>query len=204
MVIRKPPIREMQMDLIGLGLLLAVAVGGYVLFLHGPLADAWVKKKVCSKREEIVRHVDELKSQSLKRRQEMRDLETDLVRLNNELRAPVGIDELIKRLDDLARQCNLEIARWQPRGTEPHAEYEVHIFQVQGNSTFLGLYRWLALIESGVPLLDVTHFAIRVNRAPELGEAETQDDPRNCEFECTLKMYRGWRGDAVEMAAAKP
>jgi len=83
------------------------------------------------------------------------------------------------RLDELSAQCGVTVARWQPIGIESGAEYQAHLFVVEGTARFPALYRWFASLEGGVPYLDVTHFAIDGDRSG--------DQP--CHFECSMRFY---------------
>jgi hypothetical protein len=88
-------------------------------------------------------------------------------------------DELLVRLNEISAQCGVNVARWQPIGVELGAEYQAHLFVVEGTARFPALYRWFASLEGGVSYLDVTHFAI---------QADPSDD-QPCRFECSMRFY---------------
>jgi hypothetical protein len=188
-------LKGMQIDLVGAALAVIIAAGGYGLYLHAPLSDARMGEPVHRRRVALDQEVASLRQACAARTREIEQARGQLSKLSASLRSPGTIDELLARLDNLASQCGVQIASWQPGGEEQHDQYNTHLYWIQGRASFPDLCQWLALVENGVPLLDVTHFAIRSPGAKEEG---------TCQFECTLKLYTGWDNGAMEVAVAEP
>lgn len=185
-------LKEMKIDLAGIALFMLIAAGGYAMFLHEPLADAMAEHAVqenCRKAQQKLTTLQEKLLSAYRKRDAMRD---KLDRLGTLSAAPDSMDELLSRLDQLAEECGVQIVQWRPIGLEEHEDYTVRVFSVQGQAEFTGLSRWFALIESGVPLLDVTHFSVG---------AEKTAGKTTCKFECTLKLCNGGKLKNVEMVA---
>lgn len=66
---------------------------------------------------------------------------------------------------------------------------------MQASANFAGVHGWLAMLEAGVPLLDVTHFDITAAGDPIKGR---------CEFSCSLRMYSANSPEAMQLASAHP
>lgn len=188
--------RELQIDLCGTVSALLLAVAGYGLYLHAPLSDAMRRAPVEERCAEVERQVASLKSTCAARIEENEQMRGRLATLAAALRSPAGTDELLSRLDRLATECGLDIGGWQPGGEESHDQYATHVYWIQGRASFPDLCKWLSLVESGVPLLDVTHFTVR-------GGGERSVNGK-CDFDCTLRLYTGWDASITEVAKATP
>jgi hypothetical protein len=188
-------LKGMQIDLAGAALAIVVVSSGYLLYLRAPLSDTLMGDPVHRHRVAVDQQVAALRQACAARTREIEEARGRLAKLSAALRSPGTIDELLARLDNLASQCGVQIASWQPGGEEQHDQYTTRLYWIHGRAAFPDLCKWLALVENGVPLLDVTHFAIRSSGA----KAEAA-----CEFECTLKLYTGWDSGAMEVAVAQP
>jgi hypothetical protein len=189
-------LREYKIDLCGAAAALLLAGAGYGIYLHKPLSDASRREPMRQRCADVYRESESLRATCATRQKELEATRARLITLAASLRSPAGTDELLSRLDHLATECGVQIGGWQPGGEDTRDQYSAHVYWIQGKASFPDLRKWLSLVENGVPLLDVTHFAIR-------GAGERMADGK-CEFECTLRLYTGWDAAVTEVAKAGP
>lgn len=189
-------VRDLQIDLYGAAAAVVLVAAGYGLYLHKPLSDAMRRGAMQERYAQVNEQVTTLRSACSSQQKETENSRLRLATLAASLRSPGGTDELLSRLDHLASECGLQLGGWQPGGEEVHDQYSTHIYWIQGRAAFPDLCKWLSLVESGVPLLDITHFTIR-------GAGERSIDDK-CDFECTLRLYTGWDAAVTEVAQVTP
>jgi hypothetical protein len=170
-------------------------VAGYVLLLDQPLRDMLAGKDL---EEHQAAAAQTILSSQAGYRSQLCALEQARAELQLRTRGLAGSElpgEVLARINELARQCDVRISRWQPQNVQMLAEYQQQAFSLDGVATWSALLQWFALVEEGVPLLDVTH--VTVGTPSGAGQSA-------CEFSCSLKLYRGKSEQAVEMAVARP
>lgn len=195
MVISKNSLRGVELDVAGLAAVIGLAVAGYLLLLRGPAQDVLAAKPLEQEQAVAARDLVSLQAEYSRR---FRELETSRGKLASQggWLADTNLPaDVLSRVNELARQCNVRITRWQPQGVQNCQEYQEQLFSMDGVATWPGLLQWMALTEQGVPLLDVSHFSLSTPANPGQGEFE---------FSCSLKLYRGAASPGVQTVAVKP
>lgn len=187
--------KGLQIDVAGAAAVVALLAVGYFVLIRGPLADVRAGRNLGIEQRDAAEAINALNRQYLADMGELKAKRSLLARRAGWLSHPDLPDEILSRLNELARACDVRIVRWQPQGAQAFAQYRVQTYSVEGAARWPGLLRWFALIEEGAPLLDVTHFTVTASADP----SATQ-----CEFACSLKLYLGKTDEALQMAAVKP
>lgn len=192
MVIPRIQLKGLEIDLAGAAAVVAIGVVAYALLLHEPLCDALAGNRLQEQQLEAARAISELQADYSTRFRKLEQTRKDLAVRARWLMSPDPPTEVLARINEFAHQCEVRISRWQPQETESFGEYQQQVFAIDGAATWPALLQWLALVEEGVPLLDVTHLSIAAPTAPGQG---------TCEFACSLKLYRGQETEALRVAA---
>jgi len=166
-------------DAAGVAVLALIVLGGYALLVHTSLGHLLRAEPVRRQHRGMQATVAALRKQCQTTRASLDEERHRLTRAAAQIPGVQATDEVLVRLNEISAQCGVTVARWQPIGIEFGAEYQAHLFVVEGTARFPALYRWFASLEGGVSYLDVTHFAI-------YGE---QSDDGPCRFECSMKFY---------------
>lgn len=166
-------------DTAGVALLAAIMLAGYALLVHTSLCHLLRSDAVRQQHRNMQATVADLSEQCRTTRELLDETQQRLTRAAAQIPGTQATDELLVRINEISAQCGVTVARWQPIGIESGAEYQAHLFVVEGTARFPALYHWFASLEGGVPYLDVTHFAIQGDR--------TGDQP--CRFECSMRFY---------------
>ncbi|MBI4581330.1 MAG: hypothetical protein HY718_16635 [Planctomycetes bacterium] len=194
MVIPRVNLKGLEIDLAGAAAVIAVLVAGYLLLLRIPLEDAMAGAELIAKQRATAQAIGSLQKEYVDRFRRLKQAEQTLAMRASWLTRSDLPGEVLGRINELARQGDVRIIRWQPRGLQVLSEYQVQLFSVEGAAAWPSLLRWLALIEEGVPLLDVTHFTVNTPATP--GQVD-------CDFSCSLKLYLGGGGQARQVAAVE-
>ncbi len=195
MVKLKLRLNGLEADVVGALAAAAAVALGYGLLVHRPAVAALRYDSVLAFRQAGEAELVKLRqSCALKARQ------TDLLRSRlaerpDRLADSRSCEAILSKVNGLAAECDLGIIRWQPRGAEDNPEYRSTLYTMQGSASFAGVHSWLALLEAGVPLLDVTHFDMTAGGDPIKGL---------CEFSCDLRMYSACPQETVQLASARP
>lgn len=195
MVIWKPNLKGLEVDLAGAAAILLVAVGGYALFLRAPLRDAMNGSRLTEQQAEAAAAIASLQSDYKSRVHRIEQAQTRLAAQTGWLGDADAPSEVLARINEFARQCEVRIGRWQPQPIRVCSDYREQTFVVDGEAAWPALLQWLGLVEAGVPLLDMTHFTISTPVSPGQG---------GCTFSCTLKLYRGKDKPMVQVVAVHP
>ena len=174
-----------RLDLTAAGALLSplAVVAAYFVCLHGPLATALQRESTRRTEQEMAWRLADLQKTCLAKMERIRTAQTYLADQRLADNSTDFSDQTLDRVARLASECGVVLGRWQPVGVHRAEGYETRAFTVQGTSAFPALRNWFALVESGAPQLDMTHFSIRETQGPA-------GRPGNlCEFECTLKLH---------------
>ncbi len=174
-----------RLDLTAAGGLLAplAVLAAYGLCLHGPLTTALQRESTRRTERELAAELTDLQKTCLARMERIRAAQAYLADHRLATDGADFSDQALDRLARLASECGVVLGRWQPIGVHQAEGYETRAFTVQGTAPFPALRNWFALVESGAPQLDMTHFSIRETQGP----AGRPGNP--CEFECTLKLH---------------
>jgi len=154
-------------------------LGGYALLVHTSLCHLLRAEPVRRQHSGMHATMAALREQCRTTRALLDEEQQRLARAAANIPATQATDELLVRLNEISAQCGVNVARWQPIGIESGAEYQAHLFVVEGTARFPALYRWFASLEGGVSYLDITHFAIQADRS----------DDQSCRFECSMRFY---------------
>ncbi len=185
-------LKGMEVDLAGAAAVVAIGALAYALLLHEPLGDALAGNKLQQQQLLATRAIGELQSEYSTRFRRLEQTRKDLDVRARWLMNPDPPAEVLARINEFARQCDVRITRWQPQASAAFAEYQEQVFAIDGAATWPALLQWFALVEEGVPLLDVTNLAVSAPTTPGQG---------TCEFACSLKLYRGKEKETVRVAA---
>lgn len=166
-------------DAAGVAVLALIVLGGYALLVHASLCHLLRADAVRRQHSGMQAAVAAMREQCQTTRASLDEAQQRLTRAAAKIPGPQPTNELLVRLNEISAQCGVTVARWQPMGIESGAEYQAHLFVVEGTAHFPALYRWFASLEGGVSYLDVTHFAIQGD----------QSDDQPCRFECSMKFY---------------
>ena len=192
--------RQYDVDLAGLGLLVAVTVVGYALAIHGPLSDSFRHDRARREQEEMALKVASLRARGAAIEAKIEHAKHRLSSMEAKLLDSHAVDEVIARLHDAASQCKVVLTRFQPTVASRQTGYQSRKFLVEGHGPFRALHRWFSQIESDVPYLDVTHFSIRSS-----GKQVSQADGESvCHFECSQRLYLGESDAAGTALAGQP
>jgi len=183
MVTRFKHWRRYDADVAGVGLFALVALVGYALVVHRPLADSLGYDQTLQQREETAAGVASLRAQCVSIKDQIDQANRRLTSAELDGRGSHTVDELISRLHAVGSQCGVVLTRLQPTTGTKEPGFQVTRFLVEGRASFPAIHRWFALIESSMPYLDVTHFAVRGSN-----DKDTQGATL-CLFECSLKFY---------------
>ena len=171
--------RKYDVDLAGLGLLVAILFVGYIVFIGNPLADSVSYESVKLEHAEMQKTLRASQAKLVSLERQVENVTREFNAAKGMLPGPVPGDQLLAQLDDIAMQCGIVVARWEPTGRQSLADYQVDRFVVDGKASFPALYRWFSLVEAGVPHLDITNFSVRAdNNKKEL-----------CDFHCSIRYY---------------
>ncbi|HOA72619.1 MAG TPA: hypothetical protein PL151_12245 [Phycisphaerae bacterium] len=195
MVIHRNSLKGLEIDLAGAAAVIALAVVGYVLLLDQPLRDMLAGKDLEERQEAATQAIHTSQAEYRTRLRALEEARSELQLRSRGLTGTGAPGEVLARINELARQCDVRISRWQPQNVQLLAEYQQEAFSLDGVATWPALLQWLALVEEGVPLLDVTHITI----STPVGAGQIA-----CEFSCSLRLYRGKAEQAVQMAVARP
>jgi hypothetical protein len=166
-------------DAAGAAVLALIVVGGYTLLVHPSLSCLLRAQPVQRQHSGMQATMAALREQCQTVQVLLDEEQQRLARASARIPGAQATDELLMWLNEISAQCGVTVARWQPIGVELGAEYQAHLFVVEGTARFPALYRWFASVESGVSYLDVTHFAIQAD--------PSGDQP--CRFECSMRFY---------------
>ena len=166
-------------DAAGATVLALIVLGGYTLLVHTSLCHVLRAEPVRRQHSEMQATMAALREQCQTPRASLDEEQQRLTRAAAKIPGAQATDEVLVRLNEISAQCGVTVARWQPIGIEFGAEYQAHLFVVEGTAHFPALYRWFASLEGDVSYLDVTHFAIQGDRS----------DDQPCRFECSMKFY---------------
>ena len=172
--------KQWNVDAVGAGLVLTVILAGYGMLVHRPLGDALRKAPAVRDLEDARADLDSLQNTYTLQQRKVDAIQNRLDADRAALLRPRTADGFLSQLNDIAKQCGVQVARWKPMGVEDHDDYQAERFLVEGRASFPAIYRWLALIEAGVPFMDVTHFSIRTL---------AKGSENTCVFECSLTSY---------------
>jgi hypothetical protein len=186
--------KSWRIDALGAGMFLTVALAGYGLFVHHAMTDALAKKSTIEDLHAARAAFDSVQNTYTLQQRKVDNVQHRLQRNRAALLRPRAADGFLSQLNEIASQCGVQVARWQPEGGLQHEHFQTEGFWIEGRGSFPAIYRWMALIEAGVPFLDMTHFSIQSLRN---GEEET------CTFKCSLISYSAPQ-DEEQMAAAQP
>ena len=187
-------LKGMEIDAAGGAAVTALLLAGYLLLIRSPLHDALAGSDLEVRQAQTTQAILSLRKEFSRNSIQIEDTRKLLLTKASWLTHSDLPDEVLARINELARQCEVRISRWQPQGQQAFAEYRVQSFAVEGVASWPALLRWFALIEEGVPLLDVTHFSVAGPRAPaRIG----------CEFSCSLKLYLGADDAVLEVATTR-
>jgi len=195
MVALRINLKGLEMDVAGAAGVAALALAGYFLLLHRPLQDVLAGHELQAQQDAAAEGLNSLQGDYRKKFEQLQRSRNQLQKRAEWLVYPDPPSEVLSRINDLARQCGVRIVRWQPQGTQSCSDYRVQLFSLQGAARWPALLRWLALIEQGVPLLDVTHYVI--GGSVTAGQEE-------CEFSCSLKLYVGTEPGTLQIAVTEP
>ncbi len=195
MVIRRIQLRGLEVDVAGAAAVLGLLAAGYFIVLRGPIADVRQGQALQAKQQAAAHSIGALQKEYISRFRKLEEGRQVLSTRAGWLQHPNLPDEVLERVSELARQCDVRIIRWQPQGAQTFAEYQARLFSVEGVASWPALLRWCALMEEGAPLLDVTHFI--VNAPVNVGQT-------GCEFSCSLKLYMGAGTEVAQIAAVSP
>ena len=183
-----------RVDLLGAGLFLTVALAGYGLFIHRPLKDALDKTSATRRLHDARAAYNSLQNTCTLQQRKVENVRKRLHENRTELLRPRVVDGFLSQLNEMARQCGMEVAKWQPAGAQEHEQFHSEGFQIEGRGSFPAVYHWMALIEAGVSFLDVTHFSI---------ESSRKDADEMCVFKCSLMSYSASQ-KTKQVATARP
>lgn len=195
MVIPRPNLKGLEVDLAGAAAVLVAAIAGYALFLQGPLHDAMGGSRLEEQQSAAASAIATLQADYKSRLGRVEAARARLATQSGWLGDADAPSEVLARINEFARQCEVRIGRWQPQAVQVCAEYREQAFVIDGEAAWPALLQWLALVEEGVPLLDLTHFTVSAPVSPGQG---------NCTFSCTLKLYRGKDKPMVQVVAVQP
>jgi hypothetical protein len=154
----------------------------YLLLVHPSLQDLLDRQAVLDEEQRLLSSIAELRRAYVGTFEDIRHKQDELERQAVSV-DPIGeVDEVLARLNTLGSQCGVEINSWRPIGRTEHEQYETELYIVEGESAFIDLHRWFVLIETGLPLLDVSHFSLQANQ---------RSNENKCTFECTFKLHSG-------------
>lgn len=188
-------LKKLQMSAAGACVALVLLVAGYILLIQPPLNDIRADSKLRVQQDRVAQTIGSLRQDFAGRLRKLEESRQLLLSKASWLDRPDLPDEVLSRINELARQCEVRIIGWKPQGQQATSEYHTQIFSLEGAATGPALLRWFALVEEGVPLLDVTHFSVTGPSVP---------NQNTCEFSCSLKLYLGGQARAMEVAAARP
>jgi len=172
--------KQWNVDAVGFGLVLTVMLAGYGMLVHRPLGDALRKVPAVRGVEDARADLDSLQNMCMLQQRKVDAIQKRLDAGRTALLRPRTAEGFLSQLNDIAKQCGVQVARWKPLGVEDHDDYQAERFLVEGRAPFPAIYRWLALIETGVPFMDVTHLSIRTL---------AKGFENTCVFECSLTSY---------------
>lgn len=188
-------LKNIQMDAVGAAVALVMLAGGYYLLIQPPLKDCMADNALRVEQDKATQAICNLRQAYLGQLRMLEESQQRLLSRATWLSRPDLPEEVLSRINELARQCDVRIIRWQPQSLQALKEYQVQIFSLEGSASGTALLRWFALIEAGVPLLDITHFSVTGPPTP---------DQNVCEFTCSLKLYLGNEDRVMEVATAQP
>ena len=171
---------KLNANMAGGALALVAAVAGYTLFIHGSLTDVLSRETTLAQYRGVRSDVAAKQHACVAEHQQIDDIGEHLAQAQASLRQSRDVGALLGYIAELAKECDVQVGRWQPLGTTKHPEYQVQKFLVEGKADFPAIHRWFVSIETQAAHLDVTNFRIATS-AGRFGEA--------CDFECSTRSY---------------
>lgn len=192
MVTSRVNLKGVEIDIVGAAAVAGLLVVGYFLLLRGPLEDVRIGRDLEMKQQAAAISIQLVQKKYIDRLGKLEEGQRALAVQASWLRNPDLPDEVLGRISELAKQCDVRVIRWQPQGVQTFTEYQARSFSVDGAASWPALLRWLSLLEEGAPLLDVTNFTVGASTVP--GDTA-------CQFSCSLKLYQGRGAKTMEVAA---
>jgi len=196
MVISRVKLKGLEVDAAGAVAVLVLLAAGYAFLLHRPLNDVMAAQHLQGRQAEAAEAILEAHNDYAAGFRRLEQTRAQLETGARWLVHPELPDEVLARINTLARTCDVRISRWQPQGVQSTSEYQAQLFVMEGAASWPDLMKWLALIEQGVPLFDVTHLSIAA--------AQSEPGRGECEFTCSLKLYRSQEEQMIQRVAAYP
>jgi hypothetical protein len=191
MVKMKLNTRQLNVDVVGAIAVAGLITLGYGLFVWSPMNRCLEAEPARQQEADLAADVSTLQTRCAEHLRKIEKMKTSLSAQSMTMTPIDEVDQLLARLDQLGSQCDVDLAGWQPVGELSGEEYTSKLFRLQGTASFRAFHRWLTLVESGLPLVDVTHFSLR---------EEGKNQETGCLFDCTLRVHMPLQGDEPEQS----